>query len=721
VPTTRRRRRLVTTLLSVGLAAALLPAHALAQVPAPGDVDGRAGLVLPTQEASTDNLDLLSSTANPAEVSGWNSDLAFTRGHAVMGNYQGFTIWDVSDPAAPTLRTAVSCPGGQNDVSAHGDLLFVSVESGGYTACDDGSGEGSQVFRGVRIFDISDLDRPEQVAAVQTCRGSHTHSLLDPTLLPGASGAADRLYVYVSGTAGVRGDAEGERLGCSSGNADDPNPSRWRIDIIEVPLAAPQDAALVSGPRVFAEGGRVDGLQQQPPSELHPSGTPWLPSPITRSCHDITTYAEAGLAAGACEGNGILLDISDPVNPVRVAAVSDPNFAYWHSATFNDDATKVVFTDEWGGGILPHCQPVNNRPEWGANGIYDVVRGADGTFELELASYYKIPNTQSPAENCVAHNGSLVPVPGRDVMVQAWYQGGISVFDFTDSRDPVELAWFDRGPWPGVPAQDPAGFWSAYWYDGAIFGSEIARGFDSFALRPDAQLSAAELAAAEAVRVTDLNPQAQVRYGPGDVPGPPPGVCARVRPVSFRDVSGGSHATNISCVAGYGIALGQRDGTYRPLGDVRRDQMASFLARTLEVAGVELPSSPRSAFPDTRGNTHQRAIDQLAELGILQGRRDGTYGPADTVTRGQMASFLVRTLEEVLGHRLTAGESPFTDTEGSVHERSIAIVAELRIALGRTATTYEPNADVRRDQMASFLARTLRELDREGIELAALR
>lgn len=719
-----RTRRVVTALLSAAVAAALLPLPAAAQVPGlpdPGDVDGRFGLLLPSQEASTDNLERLSNTPNPDDVGGWNSDLAFTRGHAIMGNYDGFTIWDVADPAAPALRTSVVCPGGQGDVSAAGDLLFVSVESGGFTACDDGSGDGSEPFRGVRVFDISDLDEPQQIAAVQTCRGSHTHSLLDPSALPGASGVSESLYVYVSGTAGVRSDAEGALLGCTTGGPQDPDEARWRIDIIEVPLSSPSDAALVSGPRIFAEGDRVDGLQQQPPSELHPSLTPWLPSPITRSCHDITVYAEAGLAAGACEGNGILLDISDPVDPIRVAAVADPNFAYWHSATFNDDATTVVFTDEWGGGVMPHCQPLNNRPEWGANGIYEIVRHGDGTLELELASYFKIPNTQSPLENCVAHNGSLIPIPGRDVMVQAWYQGGISVFDFTDPREPVELAWFDRGPYPGVVGVDPAGFWSAYWYDGAIYGSEIARGFDSFRLLPDDQLSAAELAAAGAVTFTDVNPQAQVRYGPGEVPGPDLGVCGRVTPVGFSDVSGGSHAGNIGCVAGFGIALGQRDGTYRPLGDVRRDQMASFLARMLDVAGVELPSSPSSAFPDTRGNTHARAIDQLAELGVLQGRRDGTYGPGDTVTRAQMASFLVRSIEEVLGRELTAGDSPFEDTDGSVHEEAIAIVAELRIALGRTATTYAPNDDVRRDQMASFIARTLRELDREAVTLTPLR
>ncbi len=710
-PTPPARRRGLAIASVVALAVTLLPAGASAQLPT---IDGRAGMLLPTQEASTDDLERLASLDKPDGLAGFNSDMAFTRDHVVVGNFDGFAIYDVADPAAPQLRTTVLCPGSQNDVSVAGDLLFLSVESGGYTGCDDGSGEGSVDFRGVRIFDISDLDEPRQVGGVQTCRGSHTHSLLEPP------GDDSRLYVYVSGTAGVRTDAEGERLGCDAGGPDSADPSRWRIDIIEVPRARPADAKLVAGPRIFAEGDRIDGLQQEEPAALHPSGQPWLPSPVTQSCHDITVYAELGLAAGACEGNGILLDVTDPVAPRRVAEVADPNFAYWHSATFNDDGTKVVFTDEWGGGLLPHCTPVD-RPEWGANGIYDIVRDGDG-YELVFASYYKIPDTQSPLENCVAHNGSLIPIPGRDVMVQAWYQGGISVFDFTDSEQPVELAWFDRGPLPGVPLVDGAGFWSAYWFNGAIYGSEIARGFDTFALSADDQLSEAELAAARAVQVDESNPQAQTRYGPGTVPGPDAGVCDRVAPVRFPDVTGGPHAGSIGCVAGYGIAQGSRAGTYLPAGDVRRDQMASFLARTLRVAGVPLPSSPAPAFADTAGNTHEVAIDQLAELGVLRGYRDGSYGPGGTVTRAQMASFLVRSLEVVLDRELRAdAPSPFTDTAGDVHEDAIAVVAELRIALGRTATSFAPNADVRRDQMASFLARTLREIDREGVTVTALR
>ncbi|MEX1163927.1 MAG: S-layer homology domain-containing protein, partial [Nitriliruptor sp.] len=581
----------------------------------------------------------------------------------------------------------------------------------------DGSAEGSETFRGVRIFDISDLKTPVQVAAVQTCRGSHTHSLLEPP------GVTDELYVYISGTAGVRTDAEGERLGCNAGGPDTDDPSRWRIDIIEVPIASPKDASLVSGPRVFADGeGNVDGLQNEPPAPAHPSGGPWLPSPVTDACHDITTYAELGLAAGACEGNGILLDISDPVNPRRVADVSDDNFAYWHSATFNDDGTKVVFTDEWGGGVFPYCQP-QHSDEWGANGIYDIVDRGDGTYELQFASYYKIPNTQSAVENCVAHNGSLIPVPGRDVMAQAWYQGGMSIWEFTDSAEPVELGWFDRGPVPspdGLPVAGGGGFWSTYWFNGAIYGTEIARGFDSFTLSADENISAAELTAAKAVTFDQINPQAQARYALGTPPGPSLKVCTTVDPVSFGDVTSGStHAGNIGCVAGYGITRGTGADAYGPAEGVRRDQMATFLANALEVAGVELPTAPASSFTDIDGNTHRLAIAQLAELGVVKGRSTTTYDPSARVTRAQMASFLVNAIEFVIEGDLPAPAGPFTDTSGNTHQESIRKVAAAHIASGVAADRFAPAADVRRDQMASFLVRSLAALDREDVELAA--
>ncbi len=715
-PRPRTLRAAAVAALAVAVVGGLLPAAASAQV------DGRAGLVF-DQAASTPNVKHESSQAKPEGLDSFNSDMAFLDdggvGHVVAGNFDGFAIYDVGDPTDPKLVTNVACPGSQNDVSVAGDLLFVSVEAGGYVDCGDGSAEGSQSFRGVRIFDISNLRTPVQIAAVQTCRGSHTHSLLEPP------GIDDELYVYISGTAGVRSDAEGERLNCSNGGPDTANPSRWRIDIIEVPLASPKDAALVSGPRIFADGDRVDGLQNEPPAPVHPSGGPWLPSPITDSCHDITTYAELGLAAGACQGNGILLDISDPVNPRRVAAASDENFAYWHSATFNDDGTKVVFTDEWGGGVFPYCQPIHEvgGDGWGSNGIYDVVDRGDGTYELQFASYFKIPNTQTALENCVAHNGSLIPVPGRDIMTQAWYQGGMSIWEFTDSEEPVELGWFDRGPVPSldaIPVAGGGGFWSTYWFNGAIYGTELARGFDSFTLSADENISAAELAAARSVRFDHINPQAQARYAPGTPPGPPLKVCTTVTPVGFGDVAGGNaHEKNVGCVAGYGITRGTGGDSYRPTEGVRRDQMATFLANALEVAGVELPADPSSSFTDIGGNTHRVAIAQLAELGVVNGRTATTFDPTARVNRAQMATFLVNAIEFVIDADLPAPAGPFTDTSGNAHEQSIRKVAAAHVASGVAADRFAPRADVRRDQMASFLVRSLAALDRADVVLEA--
>jgi hypothetical protein len=446
-----------------------------------------------------------------------NSDLAFQGRYAFSGNYRGFGIYDVSNPAAPTLRTVVNCVGGQGDVSVFGNLLFMSVEStAGRVDCGP-QGAGPQPtpnparFRGVRIFDISNIDLPVQVATVQTCRGSHTHTLVEDPNDPA------HVYIYNSGTSGtVRPGTE--LAGCANPAQSAPDfnetSARWSINVIKVPLARPQDAAVIDSPRLFRneETGRIDGLWN---GGTHGPGTQTTSQ--TNHCHDLTAYPEIGLMAGACSGNGLLIDISDPANPRRLDAVIDPNFAYWHSATFNDDGTKVVFTDEWGGGTGARCRLLNTttgRPDpdnWGANAIFDIVDG-----ELVHRSYYKIPNVQASNETCVAHNGNLVPIPGRDVMVQAWYEGGVSVFDFTDSANPVEIAFFDRGPYHPT-AFHQGGYWSVYWYNGHIYGNEIFLGFDSFALTPSEHLDAREIAAAGQARVPELNAQAQERipYAPG--------------------------------------------------------------------------------------------------------------------------------------------------------------------------------------------------------------
>ncbi|MFC3687890.1 LVIVD repeat-containing protein [Aquipuribacter hungaricus] len=526
--TSTRAARLRAATLAVAVAAALVPAAAAAALTQP---DPRAGLAPGTQqdedgaaftdplrdaETAAEGMELLAERSKPAYVgaagafnySNINSDIAFQGDYAFSGNYRGFGVYDVSDPGDPVLRTTVNCPGGQGDVSVHGDLLFMSVESGaGRVDCS--TSPTSAVFRGVRVFDISDPLAPVQVAGVQTCRGSHTHTLVTQP------GVEDRVWVYNSGTAGVR--AATQLAGCRPSSTTDPLTSAYSIDVIEVPLADPAAARVVGSPRVMASATSVAGLNPGGTQPTLPADDPRASAPgnaaggqrvsATAACHDITAYPAIGLAAGACQGDGLLLDISDAANPRRVTNVTDPNFAYWHSATFNDAGTKVVFTDEWGGGGAARCQP-GDPTNWGANAIFDIVRAADGTPSLQWRSYYKIPGVQAENEVCVAHNGNLVPVPGRDVMVQAWYEGGTSVFDFTDSANPEEIGFFDRGPYhPTVFHQ--GGYWSTYWYNGAVFGNEIFLGLDTWGLTGTAALSEDEIAAAAAARVPVLNAQSQ--------------------------------------------------------------------------------------------------------------------------------------------------------------------------------------------------------------------
>lgn len=439
-----------------------------------------------------------------AQLAFANSDLAFSGKHLFMGNFYGMSIYDISNPSNAKLLTSMQCPGGQGDVSVYKNLMFMSVEmpNGRLDCGTQGFAPEPQTmvpsaqkdrFRGVRIFDISDIKNPKQVGAVQTCRGSHTHTLVtDPK-------DKNNVYIYVSGTSFVRQSEE--LAGCSDGMPDkNPNTALFRIEVIKVPLAEPQNAKVVSSPRIFmdARTGVVNGLNN---GGTHENDSLQKPSD-TDQCHDITVYSEIGLAAGACSGNGILLDIKDPANPKRVDAVNDPNYAYWHSASFSNDGKKVVFTDEWGGGLGARCRE-NDPNKWGANAVFRL-----NDNKLSFANYYKLPAAQTETENCVAHNGSLIPVPGRDIKVQAWYQGGISIMDFTDAERPVEIGYFDRG------AIDPkmvimGGYWSAYWYNGQIYGSEIARGLDIFELSPTQFLTQNEIDAAKTVQVAELNVQNQ--------------------------------------------------------------------------------------------------------------------------------------------------------------------------------------------------------------------
>ncbi len=510
------------------------------------------------------NMNLISTRPSPRDFIGsFNTDLAFKDNYAIQGNYNGIVIWDISDPVNPVLVNEILCPASQSDVSVYGNLLFVSGE--GLEGRLDCGTEGvtervSEVrLRGIRIFDISDIRNPEYVANVQTCRGSHTHSVLvDPK-------DKENVYVYVSGSAPVR--PEEELPGCSAAFPDeDPETALFRIEVIKVPLANPSLAAIVSSPRIFenleappvhglapteqaqieaaraagayiatiggqdrvVRGGWLDGflqtiaaengrqtpnaadslqlrdeLQQRIDEMMAQRGRTGQHGP--NQCHDITLFPEVGLAGGACEGYGILLDITDPVNPVRLDAVADSNFAYWHSATFNNDGTVVVFTDEWGGGTQAKCRDTDPM-EWGANAIFTIEDG-----KMVFQSYFKMPAPQTPQENCVAHNGSLIPVPGRDIMVQGWYQGGVNIFDFTDPANPVEMAFHDRGP---VTSNRliVGGSWSIYWYNGLLVNSEIARGLDIFEMIPSEFITQNEIDAANTVVLQYFNPQGQPKF-----------------------------------------------------------------------------------------------------------------------------------------------------------------------------------------------------------------
>ena len=577
---TLRFRPLFAASLTMGLLGALGCASSStssgagmsAPVPDPR-VGLRAGAGNTAEQASW-NMRVVTNVPQPPKFAGvTNSDLAFTGHYAIQGNYNGFQVWDISNPSAPVIAAEYLCPASQSDVSVYKNLLFVSGEGqGGRIDCGTQGVRDSvspDRLRGIRVFDITDIRNPKYITNVQTCRGSHTHTVVeDPK-------DKENIYIYVSGSAGVR--SPNELAGCSRLSPDqDPNSALFRIEVIKVPLAHPEQAAIVNRPRIFndlvappahgeapqdvaaaklradsarARGGYVATIQGQdvvlPDGFIRPmldsvvkarGGTgaptsadsaalraglqnivntlvganqpsnPNAPRPGPSQCHDITVYPDLGLAGGACGGYGLLLDIRDPVNPKRIDAVSDSNFSYWHSATFNNDGTKVLFSDEWGGGGGPKCR-ATDKPEWGADAIFTM--SADR--KLQMQSYYKMPAAQTSHENCVAHNGSLIPVPGRDIMVQSWYQGGVSVFDWTDAAHPKEIAFFDRGPADSTRLAS-GGTWSAYWYNGNIYSSEIARGLDILDLTPSPLLTQNEIDAAKTVRLEYFNTQGQPKY-----------------------------------------------------------------------------------------------------------------------------------------------------------------------------------------------------------------
>ena len=515
----RSFRRVLTLAASL----LILPALLIAQTYPAAD-DPRSSLTPGRLDAGVAalNMRLVSFSPKPAAfdtaqgLAFINSDLAFRGRYVYQGNFSGFTIWDVSDPAAPRVVSAVSCLTSQGDPSIYGNLLFLSAEGrGNRNDCAKAAVQNlGDHMAGVRIYDVSDPGAPRLVKNVQTCKGSHTHTIVPDPKDDGV------IYIYVSGNQSPR-PAE-ELAGCREGTdpADESN-SLYRLDVIRVPLANPEQSEVVTGARIFT------GLDAAPRAAGRPARRPRAASDSTRpaprptgprNCHDVTAYPAVGLLAGACASHGLLVDISDPLKPVRLDAVADTNFSLWHTAVFSNDGKKVVFTDEWGGGTGPMCQ-ATSMMEMGGNTVLTV--GANRKYTQH--AYFKIPAAQAAEENCVSHNGGLIPVPGRDIMVQGWYQGGVSVMEFTDPDNPRELAYFDRGS-IDRPAADSAasrpgargsrtigGSWGAYWWNGLIYSSELDRGLDILELMPSDQLSANELAAAKLVRFEQYNPQSQPR------------------------------------------------------------------------------------------------------------------------------------------------------------------------------------------------------------------
>ncbi len=439
----------------------------------------------------------------PSPISFLNTDIAFSGNRVVLGNMHGLNIFD-TDKMGTEPIVSIVCPGGLGDVSVHKNLVFFSVEQNfGRVDCGSGGVEeevSSERFLGIRIFDISDITNPKQVAAVQTCRGSHTH-----TLVPDQKDE-NIAYIYVNGS-NIR--SEGEMPGCTGGSLEEnPDTALYGFEIIKIPLDAPENAAVIGTARPFSnpETGAINGLWNVSEEEGEEGDTLDVSnqtSSTTNHCHDINVYTKFNIAAGACSGNGILLDISDPENPTRIADIFDEDFAYWHSANFNNDATKIIFTDEWGGGTQARCR-AEDPQNWGADLIVDITDEG-----LKARGSFKIPGTQHETENCVSHNGSIIPVPGRDIYTQGWFSGGISVIDFTDSNNPFEIAFFDRGP---ISADEIylAGTWGAYWHNGFIYGPDMVRGLELFKLKPSEHLTEAEIAAAELIWLEQRTPETQL-------------------------------------------------------------------------------------------------------------------------------------------------------------------------------------------------------------------
>jgi hypothetical protein len=602
----RRSRTLAVSL-------ALCAAPALFAQTYPTGTDPRNNLKYGFLDAATaaSGMRLVSFTRKPAAfdtlqgLTFINSDIAFGGNYVYQGNFSGFSIWDVSNPAKPTSVAVVPCVTSQGDPSIYGHLLFISAEGGGNrNDCAKGGVKNpSEHMAGVRIYDVADPSHPRLIKNVQTCKGSHTHTLIPSPTDKGV------IYLYVSGSQGAR--AESELAGCN--NRLDPNDatsSMFRLDVIKVPVAHPENAEVVTGARIFTNmvpaptragarsgrGGRRGGAAGAPDTTTPP------PPSGPRNCHDVSAYPAMHLLAGACGSYGLLVDISNPEKPVRLDAAADTNFSLWHTAVFSNDASKVVFTDEWGGGTSPNCQ-ATNMMEMGGNTTLTI--GKD--HKLKQHAYFKIPSAQSPQENCVSHNGGLVPVPGRDIMVQGWYQGGVDMIDFTDPDHPFEMAYFDRGPVDAPPAPGDTtngavsrsrgtigGSWGAYYYNGLVYSSELARGLDVLELLPSDKISANELAAAKLVRLSELNPQSQPHI---------------VWPAAFPVVR--SYLDQL--VRGNGLSAARTSAIDKALTAAER-QSGAARGRALSSLAGQVEGDVKGASDGTRVKTMAAAIRALAAV-----------------------------------------------------------------------------------------------------------
>ncbi|HEX6133713.1 MAG TPA: hypothetical protein VFZ24_07115 [Longimicrobiales bacterium] len=578
------RTRLVAAAIALIMAAAAAAPLVAQDVTATMD-DPRAGLAAGEKNTAGQaalHMRLVAFAPKPAEFDSArgltfiNSDLAFRGDIVYQGNFSGFSVWDVSDPASPRLRSTVVCATDQGDPSIYGNLLFISAESPrSRKDCGiQGVEDGGDRMRGVRIFDVSDPDQPRLVKNVQTCRGSHTH-----TIVPHPTDAGT-IFIYVGGSSSVRDSAE--LADCSAGAlAENPNTAQYRVDIIRVPLSSPEEATVTGFARIF------EGLQRPPGrggvaiSDTATGRGARGPS----GCHDLTSYPAMNLVAGSCGSFGILLDARDPERPARLDAAADLNFSLWHTAVFSNDGRSVVFTDEWGGGTAPRCRATDPQ-RLGGNTVLRIENG-----RMAQHAYFKMLAAQTETENCVSHNGGLVPVPGRDIMVQGWYQGGVNVFDFTDPANPIEIAYFDRGP---VDAERlvVGGSWGAYWYNGYIYSSELSRGLDVLELLPSEFLSENEIEAAKLVRMEEYNPQMQPRI-----------VWPAAFPVvrSYLDQLARNRGLPESRTTAIGATL---DAAERATGRARRDQLNRLAA--------ELDRDAAQASDAARVRAMAEAVRELA-------------------------------------------------------------------------------------------------------------